>query len=447
MSILSRRAAGLAAAVCLPALLLAAPAAHGQGDLRVTLVGPDFENWESVDHRAYAVGHVTCNQGTEQMQWHPATPNHPVLAQNMFRLKDGRLEQIGQSWVMHQFCALNFSDCALCEPASCFTMGIGCSTEDSAVETGSQLSAGPKYEVDATTGTFVFPSSNPEFTGDTARRLRVDRTDVRADLNPGALWFVEVQQVHYQDAPDDGGLPDNVSHRQVALNGDGAIVGFAAPSQTGKPGITAWNALDGQVRLEEVVLPEEGSFFVASRAYDNGDGTWDYEYAVQNFDVDRAAGAFTVPLPAGTIPSALGFHDVDYHSGEIWDGADWTTEVAGDAVRWETVPHAVNEQANALRWGTLYNFRFTAAAPPGNTAATIDLFKPGTPSTVTVPIAGPIAVCAEDLNDNGVVDFADVLVLIGAWGPCPGCEEDLDGNGSVGFSDVLQVIGAWGPCG
>jgi hypothetical protein len=54
--------------------------------------------------------------------------------------------------------------------------------------------------------------------------------------------------------------------------------------------------------------------------------------------------------------------------------------------------------------------------------------------------------CPADLNDNHVVDFADILEIVAAWGPCPGCPEDLDGSDSVDFADILAVIGAWGPC-
>ncbi|MCP3904990.1 MAG: hypothetical protein GY715_15305 [Planctomycetes bacterium] len=57
------------------------------------------------------------------------------------------------------------------------------------------------------------------------------------------------------------------------------------------------------------------------------------------------------------------------------------------------------------------------------------------------------APCAEDLGGNGVVDFADILMVIGGWGPCGvSCPVDLDGSGDVGFGDILAVIGAWGPC-
>ncbi|MCP3902430.1 MAG: hypothetical protein GY715_02245 [Planctomycetes bacterium] len=55
--------------------------------------------------------------------------------------------------------------------------------------------------------------------------------------------------------------------------------------------------------------------------------------------------------------------------------------------------------------------------------------------------------CPEDLNGNDQVDFADILVVIGAWGPCGvPCPEDLNDNGQVDFADILVIIGAWGPC-
>jgi hypothetical protein len=52
-----------------------------------------------------------------------------------------------------------------------------------------------------------------------------------------------------------------------------------------------------------------------------------------------------------------------------------------------------------------------------------------------------------DLNGDGVVDGADLLILLGAWGDCDDpndCPEDLDGNGVVDGADLLILLGNWG---
>jgi hypothetical protein len=49
-----------------------------------------------------------------------------------------------------------------------------------------------------------------------------------------------------------------------------------------------------------------------------------------------------------------------------------------------------------------------------------------------------------DLDGNGVVDGADLALLLGAWGPCPGCAADLDGDGVVSGADLAILLGDWG---
>ena len=52
-----------------------------------------------------------------------------------------------------------------------------------------------------------------------------------------------------------------------------------------------------------------------------------------------------------------------------------------------------NQNANAIRWGTLYNFRFDANRPPQTSSATIGFFKTGAPAMVEVQAPMPDA-CA-----------------------------------------------------
>ena len=128
---------------------------------------------------------------------------------------------------------------------------------------------------------------------------------------------------------------------------------------------------------------------VASRATPAGPGTWRYEYALQNIGSHRAAQSFKVPIPLGATVTHPGFHDVDYHSGEPFDGTDWAVTVTADSVTWSTATYAANPNANALRWGTLYNFRFEADVPPGKAPATVGLFRPGSPGSFFAPTVAP----------------------------------------------------------
>ena len=58
----------------------------------------------------------------------------------------------------------------------------------------------------------------------------------------------------------------------------------------------------------------------------------------------------------------------------------------------------------------------------------------------------PSMACDGDVQEDGVVDATDLLLVLGAWGPCPGCPEDFDGDGNVGASDLLILLANWGPC-
>lgn len=52
-----------------------------------------------------------------------------------------------------------------------------------------------------------------------------------------------------------------------------------------------------------------------------------------------------------------------------------------------------------------------------------------------------------DINGDGVVDAADLAILLGTWGPCEwgsACSADLDGDGLVGPADLAILLGHWG---
>ena len=57
-----------------------------------------------------------------------------------------------------------------------------------------------------------------------------------------------------------------------------------------------------------------------------------------------------------------------------------------------------------------------------------------------------IVPCPADLSGDGMVDGADLGILLGAWGPCPGCPADLNFDNVVDGADLGILLAAWGPC-
>ena len=55
--------------------------------------------------------------------------------------------------------------------------------------------------------------------------------------------------------------------------------------------------------------------------------------------------------------------------------------------------------------------------------------------------------CVGDLNDDALVDAADLAILLGSWGPCGGCPADIFDDGDVNAGDLAILLGNWGPCG
>ena len=114
-----------------------------------------------------------------------------------------------------------------------------------------------------------------------------------------------------------------------------------------RPAIHAWKDLDATVRVTEAVVPSEGMYVLGAKVSDLGTGLWHYEYALYNLNSHRSAGSFSVQLPAGATVVNAGFHDVDYHSGEPWNGTDWPATLETDRIAWSTTPYANSETANA----------------------------------------------------------------------------------------------------
>jgi hypothetical protein len=348
---------------------------------------------------SYGIGTTSCNKGDAQLLWIASTNQHPVIAQNAYRIKNGRFEQIGQSWLKHGYTALQYNACGLgCQPSGTGSrLGVGCSDPYSASLNASQNNLGPRYQVNPFTGYFPYPWSAtvPAVGTDTmARRLRIKLADVEP-LPTNTVYIAEGQYV----APDDaaaGNGANNASYRPFTFSATRQLT-LVGSTQRQMPAIFAWRDMgnngnpDPSVRISMLsLLPSDGIFYIGSKATDVGNGRWHYEYAVQNLNSDRMGGSFRIPIPAGAQVSNAEWRGTDSHSGfpaeDATRNAPWTTTVASTYIEFAApVPFdpARPTEGNGLRWSTVYNFRFEVnVAPDAGGEVTLGFYKPGAPATL-----------------------------------------------------------------
>lgn len=349
--------------------------------------------------RGYALGTTACNIGDAPMNWcnsavgcglGTGASDHPVIAQNMYRLKNGRMDQIGASWLKHGFASAN-APAAGCGSGICTQppldsaqLGVGCiDPYGSGLNGGRPM--GRRSEVNASTGAFPFPYGlGGDETEVWNQRLAVAENDLSAAANPGARYFIEGQYV----APDEalaGNALNNASYQEVSINAFSFNLTLLASTTSQKSAIEAWKLLDPSVELLNVDVPSQPvqRFQIARKVTTLTPGAlWHYEYAVRNFNSDRAADRLSIRFFGNTTISGAGFHDVNAHSGEPYDSSDWPSVLAADGIDWQAPAFpSAPANANAIRWGTLYNFWFDASRPPADISSqTLHLFTAGTPS-------------------------------------------------------------------
>ena len=410
-------------AVCCIAALTILLAIDGGSSRAVAAGGPDVTvfsftdigNYGSADgFAAYSLGTTSCNRGDTPLNWcnnsggagcapGSGPEDHPVIIQNLYRLKNGRFEQIGMSWLKHGFASLNgfASDCTgsgrqSCQqpPAGENQLGVGCIDPYDAFTNGWQPVLGPRSEVNGTTGVFPYPFSSSGSSTVYDKRIKVDVEDVNPALNAGATYWMEGQYVASDDAAAGNAL-NNASHGQVTVGTTSSfpMTLLADAFFEREPAIYAWKRQDPSVILvnADVPGPIVERFHVGRKVTDLGGGLWHYEYAVHNLNSDRAARALNVQFTTATNFSNIGFKDIEHHSGEPYAGTDWSVSSSANLLSWSTGIFDNDQNANALRFATMFNFWFDADQPPTRAVVhSLDLFKPGTPASVSFAIGNEL---------------------------------------------------------
>ena len=359
-----------------------------------------------------AIGTDSCNNGDQPVDWFalPQT-DHPVVPQNLYRMSggatnDARFEQIGQSWMKHTFLALEDSVCGTCNTSGCQTgthLCPGCSDPYVSSLNGDQNSIGSRAWINPFTGSF--PSGANDHSGHAhdgvSHRILVETSDLVPSQNPGASYFGEAAYISpheytwCQSHPDQCNMFNNFSYRKFSVSGGPTSFNFTPVSSTVRmePAIEFWAGTGATVNQIEPDPGNDGAWFMGYKVTNPSAGVWHYEYALFNMNLDRAIQSFSVPLSAGVNVSNIGFHAPPQHPGWANDGTfnnqgyssmPWTVTQMSDSITWNTETFAQNQNANAIRWGTSYNFRFDADQPPQSADATVGFFKTGSPMMVAI---------------------------------------------------------------
>lgn len=372
-----------------------------------TNYGTTLIDWFSPGNSMPSVGTTATAANLQSMN-----PNHPVIAQNIYRIENGRFEQIGESWLKHGWLATNTTECfsssalpgipagggGSCGGGSGTRLSPNCNDTYGASLNSDRTYLGAKTEVNPFTGVWTPAGSwfNMGQNDDKRRRNASRRVNLatnvveswtpaptenlmliqESDLDrPGAQFFYEGRYVNQNEM----NVYNQILWRQftVTKGTSSWTFGSSATNLGHGPAINMW---PGATRF--TALPRsEGDVIVAVRTTTLPDGWTLYDYAVHNVTSDRQMDAFFVPVADSVPVRNISFRDIDQNAAN-----QWTTARSGGEIRW-TMQGGSN--TNVLLWGRTYNFRFEANSAPTASFPQLDMVKPGAYSWLTAQLPGP----------------------------------------------------------
>ena len=87
----------------------------------------------------------------------------------------------------------------------------------------------------------------------------------------------------------------------ISGGGNNWNISLAGQTQREDPAIRAWKYYDSSVELVDHYLQQDGLVILGLKTINNGNGTWTYEYAIQNLDSDQAVGSLALPATCAYV--------------------------------------------------------------------------------------------------------------------------------------------------
>lgn len=307
------------------------------------------------------------------------------------------------------------------------------------------------------------------FTLTNAARMAPEQyNQVYLTTNPGILTGPAVNPVQYNAALNTAGrnhavdMATNNYFSHTSQNGttwDQRIINAGYTGYAWMENIAAGYSTPQAVMSAWIISPGHRAAIMNGSATELGVGHavilshyWVQDYGVRTFAVTSpiASGSHIIPAsgqirfmvnvddPAGTAPPqsvSLFLNGVSQtmplHMGTADRGTYGLTVPTATACR-SYYFRVVAANGQIWRYPASGEYRTF-----GEGGCTQD-YQPGAPPPPPNPV---------DLNGDGQINVADMLLLIEAWGVCPtgapGCSGDLDANGIVNVADLLNLIAAW----
>ncbi len=328
-----------------------------------------------------------------------ANDQHPYLIWNLYRFNaDGSIDQIGRSGVKHAFLTLNTS--CIENPGDSHILGRGCSDLYSTGNNDANNSLGPRSEIIPASNVWGRCGSiydvncdgvqNSSGNGSYDRRLVVRESQFSGAAQTGATYRFESWYLARQDI----NILNSMASTAASFTRPSTVwvVGGQTNYRLG-PVIDRWvdPAAPGANARTTMVSTPEGNVKVAVKAVDLGNGQWRYHYAAMNLDFARARTEGTEPNIR--VLSNLGFDyiripvdsatvsDFTFSDGDTDAQNDWLAEVRDGRLQFTAAT-----RGNALNWGTMFRFSFTANQAPADGSVFLHIAADNTRETL--PVAG-----------------------------------------------------------
>jgi len=332
---------------------------------------------------------------------------HPYLVWNMYRIHDGRIEQIGASGVKHAFFTININCTINCGSGN--VLWPGCEDVYGTGTNNSNSNQGPRYDINPASGLFT---SSPSFfdpgnagsqtntSSSFENRMMINDADLQVS---GADYFLDAWYVVMHDVD----IWNSMGYHSLNPNESGGLWTFGplGPFSKGPP-ISEWvpeGTTDPLASHVAITVPSQtptatypdnlpqGHLRVLARATEVSAGRWRYNYAIQNFDFDRDIDEVRIPLPAGA-----GLFDT-FFGAPVTDGhqtLDWSVQRIGDELVFTAPPPTPRPPpapaaSNALTWFSLFNFELETDVPPIETSLSLGVAEAGSPAELTAVAVAP----------------------------------------------------------